>query len=158
MTENSHPMHWWYIKVAATCILIALLVERFLLQILPGPSGWPVWPGQVLVVVGGVNNMVHYGLLKRRNQSLGVPNELITRAGLYRKVRHPMYLGDLVLLLGLALLAPGLPAMIAALSGMVAAVGEARVEDRYLAARFGADHADWCRRTGLILPGGWTAR
>jgi protein-S-isoprenylcysteine O-methyltransferase Ste14 len=81
-------------------------------------------------------------------------NTLAT-TGAYRLVRHPIYLADLVLAVGLAfmvgswlflafgvLMALVLPAVIA-------------TEERHLAARFGESWTRYVARTARIIPGVW---
>lgn len=63
-----------------------------------------------------------------------------------------MYLGDMVLYLGLALLAPGWGSGICLLLGWSALILQARAEDAYLSARFGSDFDAWASRTGRLLP------
>jgi protein-S-isoprenylcysteine O-methyltransferase Ste14 len=152
MNTSDHSLAWWALKVAMGTILIVLLAERYLLVQGPAISAPPRLLGQVLVVVGGAIALGHYALLKRRNHYLSRPCELITEPGLYRYLRHPMYLGDLFVFGGLTMLAPG-PISLACLAiGVYAVYRQSRVEDRYMVQRFGSAQELWAARTGLLLP------
>lgn len=80
--------------------------------------------------------------------------KLVTR-GVYRMVRHPIYLGVSTLLAGYGMLRGGWWA-----GGIVFAVAlayferKARVEERFLVARM-PGYEDYLRRVPRILPGGW---
>jgi protein-S-isoprenylcysteine O-methyltransferase Ste14 len=106
-----------------------------------------------VVVTGGLVTILHYGLLRRSNRRLARPGRLVTRGGLFARVRHPMYLGDGVVYAGLALLAPGPVTLVVFVAGIAGILGQARVEDGWLSRRFGRQHARWRERTGLLLPG-----
>lgn len=146
------PMDW-AVKVLCGLLLIALVAERFLVGWLPVYGGLAFWPGQLLVVTGGVVVLSHYILLKRGNASVSTPTTLVTRLGLYRWVRHPMYLGDVLVAVGLTLLAPGPVSGVVLLVLVVSIWRQARIEDARNAACFGTAYDEWCRRTGRLLPG-----
>ncbi|WOI57238.1 methyltransferase family protein [Palleronia sp. LCG004] len=59
----------------------------------------------------------------------------LVTTGAYARRRHPQYAGQILSLLGLALLGGSLPAGLAAVAGSAALVYAARVEDRFLARR-----------------------
>jgi protein-S-isoprenylcysteine O-methyltransferase Ste14 len=82
-------------------------------------------------------------------------HQLITN-GVYRRVRHPMYLGLLLYSIGQALVLPNWvagPSYLAAL-GLLFAF---RVvpEERMMRERFGADYVAYAARTKRLLPGVW---
>ena len=153
MSGEARATGWWALKLAAGGLLVALLAEHFLVGVLPAWPRPPLRLAQAVVVIGGLVTIGHYAALRRCNRCVARPAELVTRGGLFARVRHPMYLGDLLVYAGLALLAPG-PATLAALGvGALAIVRQARLEDRWLARRFGDTHARWRGHTRLLLPG-----
>lgn len=131
------PGGWWWLKVAASIALIANAVVAQLDQAGFEPLlALSPWPGSALVILAGGSNLWHFGLLRRDNPSIAEPRKL-SRAGLYRVTRHPMYIGDGLIGLGFAWLAANAVAL-ALLP--VLAVGlwhQARVEEQQLAERFG---------------------
>jgi len=78
----------------------------------------------------------------------------LTTAGPYRFVRHPIYLGMAVSFLGTAVaFANWLSLVIYLLLVVPALAWRAIVEDRLLAQVFGSEHADYRRRTKMLIPG-----
>lgn len=79
--------------------------------------------------------------------------ERLSTIGPYSVVRHPLYLGNalnaagMVLAPGILWLGLGVGAAMAAFFALIIVA-----EDHYLAERFGAEHAEWARRTPLLLP------
>jgi protein-S-isoprenylcysteine O-methyltransferase len=78
----------------------------------------------------------------------------VVDTGLYRRVRHPSYLGASIALLGfglgLASLASAAAAVACALIGYAYRI---HVEERALLASLGEDYAAYCRRTYRLIPG-----
>lgn len=76
----------------------------------------------------------------------------LSRGGPYRYLRHPMYVGLLLIILGL-LIAAGSP--IAWLWGVVLAIFfwlKSRWEDRALERAYGIEWQEWANRTGAFIP------
>jgi protein-S-isoprenylcysteine O-methyltransferase Ste14 len=67
----------------------------------------------------------------------------LVTTGSYAVRRHPQYAGQIVSLIGLAILGGSPAGMLAALAGCLALLYASLVEDRALARRFGAAHADY---------------
>jgi protein-S-isoprenylcysteine O-methyltransferase Ste14 len=75
----------------------------------------------------------------------------LVRRGPYRFVRHPVYLGEITALAGLALAAPA-PRNLALLAVLVAAqIARSRFEERALTAAFPA-YASYAQTTGRLFP------
>jgi len=76
----------------------------------------------------------------------------LVTAGPYRLVRHPIYSGNVALLLGSAL--GTLNVLILALCPIVAfgMIAEAQIEEGLLEAKFGAEYREYARRTGRLVP------
>jgi protein-S-isoprenylcysteine O-methyltransferase Ste14 len=78
----------------------------------------------------------------------------INRTGMYSVVRHPLYLGNYLMWLGVAM-APGIW-WLAALITLAYALYYERImysEEEFLRAKFGQDYLDWAEQTPAILPG-----
>ncbi len=72
--------------------------------------------------------------------------------GIYRWIRHPMYASLLALAWGVALKAPGLPALALALAASAALFATARAEEVENLARFGAGYRAYMARTRRFVP------
>jgi protein-S-isoprenylcysteine O-methyltransferase Ste14 len=146
------PRFWWRIKVAAGAALIALLCSHFLLGFPQALLGVPRWLAQAVVLTGGAITLWHHRILVR-GRGGDNPGELVEGGGLYRLIRHPMYLGDCLLYIGMGLLVPSLVSTVLVVIGCAALITQAKAEDRYLANRFGESFSSWQQRSGLLLPG-----
>lgn len=85
-----------------------------------------------------------------RNWS-GRDHQLVT-AGPYAYVRHPLYTGILVALVGTALVSGQLGAVLGFACAILFFRAKARREERILEAEFGPGYTDYRSRTGSLLP------
>ena len=77
----------------------------------------------------------------------------LVTTGLYRLVRHPIYLGLALLAMGEALAFGSWPALMIVLSGIVPTfVWRARAEEKLLSRTFGERYAFYRQRTKMIIP------
>lgn len=77
----------------------------------------------------------------------------LIRSGPYARVRHPIYLGMLLFLFGLALALGHWLQLIAAVPLFVlGTVIRTRLEDRLLAEQFGTEFEDYARSTPALIP------
>lgn len=77
----------------------------------------------------------------------------LVTTGPYRLVRHPIYLGLVLLVIGEALAFSSWPALMIVLSGVVPSfASRARAEDKLLSRIFGERYAVYCQRTKMIIP------
>lgn len=151
MPLDTHEKHWWLLKNLCGLVLIAGMVARFVFGYAADLNA-PILISQILVIASGSTSIWHYLLLKRRQKDLEHPDHLVSQVGLFRWVRHPMYLSDGVSFIGLALLAGYISLLpILVLSGW-ALYQQALAEDRYLAKLFTAEHQAWSESTKLIIP------
>lgn len=155
MKTRVRPLRWLKSTSNRTFIVwpVALYAAEALLQQgLPRIHGWalPVlawgylqyrWVGTFRTTKGG------------GGPGLSVPPDRIVRAGPYRWVRNPMYLGHLVFFAGLALV---LGSWIgAALVAFHAFWFDRRVkeDEAHLAQLFGEPYQDYCRHVKRWIPG-----
>ena len=80
------------------------------------------------------------------------PTELCTN-GLYSLVRHPIYTGISLCLIGVIFVAPSPWTLIPVLPGFLLVSLQARLEEQHVRVQHGAAFDDWARRTGRIIPG-----
>ena len=144
---------WWFVKVSAGLALVCILVfSAFDLTISPRIRILPPWCGQALALAGGTINLVHFAFLKKETKNIADPVTPVTRAGLYRWIRHPMYLGDLWIMLGLTLLADQHLAWVVLFAGIVAVVRLCAEEDRKMLARFQDAYKSYLEKTRGLFP------
>ncbi len=143
----------WCLKVIIGLGLIGHFIALTLNPgLLPALFQLP-YPGFLVLVLGGGGMVLwHHWILRRARRRAGERFILVRRGGLFGRVRHPMYLGDLILYLGLATYPATLVSLAALGIGWWALWRQASREDRELATTFGDDHRRWRQVTGLLLP------
>lgn len=131
--------------------LPALVVSGLALRLAQPPNLWPLW-AQAVFLAGTVLALTSLARLGRDFSILPALREVQT-AGPYALVRHPAYLGELLMVLGCALASPPLQAwpLLLALPLVMLRVG---AEEHLL-----ATSPDWCsyrdRVRWRLLPGLW---
>lgn len=146
------PMFWWIIKIACGFLLIAGIFVRYFAY-----SSIPLFLtsdfiGQGLVVLGGVTHIYHYLLIKKYNALIIVPGSLITKRGLYKYVRHPMYLSDMIMYTGFVFIMPHWITFIILIIAFFSLYKQAKAEDFYMSGLFNKEFKIWADDTKLILP------
>ena len=82
------------------------------------------------------------------------PEQEIIAAGPYRYLRHPSYLGPLILLFGLGLTLGGLAsAMALVVLPAIVLVWRIGVEEAVLRAELGSSYAEYCKGRARLIPG-----
>jgi protein-S-isoprenylcysteine O-methyltransferase Ste14 len=77
----------------------------------------------------------------------------LVQSGPYRFVRHPVYLGITIALVGVTVALRSWPGMLGALLLFLPSeIYRAGLEERALSRRFGSEWKDYAARTGFILP------
>lgn len=100
-----HSIFWWSIKVVCGAALIASLFLMIIYD-LNRLFSVPALLAQLLVISGGITSIWHYRLLKQSSKDIAEPSALVSESALFRWIRHPMYLADMVAYTGLFLIAP----------------------------------------------------
>ena len=114
------------------------------------------WAGVLLTAAGvGVAFWArwHLGTNWSGTVTLKEGHELI-RSGPYRAIRHPIYTGILMALLGTAIAAGEVRALLAVGIVWVSFYIKARREESFLAQEFGARFTEHLQHTGMFLPRG----
>lgn len=150
-TNIRHSVFWWVFKVVSGTMLIASLFLMYLYEA-PRLFDFPRTAAQLLVLCGGLTTVWHYRLLRKSERNVQNPSKLIKDQALFRWIRHPMYAGDILTYTGLVVLAPNIVTVCLLPLSIMALVRQARIEDKFLAQRFGARYASWRSRTGLLFP------
>lgn len=143
----------WFTKVGIAFLLIAHLVVDTLGGL--GPLRLDLHAllaGQITVAVGGLMVIVHHAVLRSRAKSIANPTALVTSGGLFGVIRHPMYLGDFVVIAGLALMAPSWISVAVVPVAFMALLHLARHDDALMAERFPNDFEAYRQRTSRLVP------
>jgi protein-S-isoprenylcysteine O-methyltransferase len=114
--------------------------------------------GLLLLIVGAVIRLHAIRILGRHFTSRVtiLQDHALVRDGLYRFVRHPSYLGEILILIGLgAVLANAVSLVAAPLFATVVLLLRIQLEERALAEHFGQAYEDYRRVTWRLLPPIW---
>lgn len=113
------------------------------------------WLGVFFYLAGGALRIWPIFVLGRRFSGLVAiqPGHTLVTDGIYRVIRHPSYLGMIILMLGWALaFRSGLGVILAALIVPPLLV-RIRSEEILLRSQFGDEYDAYCRRTSRLIPG-----
>ena len=143
---------WWSLKVICGLLLVANQAAYFAFG-LPAPIiSIPIILSQVLVISGAVIFFTHFIILKRANPLLNRPGRLVQNKGLFRWIRHPMYLGEILLDIGLASFCFNPLSILVLVAALIVLVKQALHEDHLLSDRFGMPFENWAHHSSLIFP------
>ena len=132
-----------YLPLAVTFAPAALLQVN--------PSHAPPAAAVVTCCVGIV--LALWGLLYLRgNFSIMVEGRGLVTTGPYRLVRHPIYLGEIITLLGLIWMSPHAITIAGAAVIILGQLWRAWLEERKLHRLFGAQYHEYCRRSWWFHP------
>jgi protein-S-isoprenylcysteine O-methyltransferase Ste14 len=81
-------------------------------------------------------------------------HQMLVQEGLYRYLRHPLYLGNLLLMFSLALLLGVTYTWVAVALGVVGVVWRIRIEERLLLEKL-PGYAEYRTHTAALIPGLW---
>jgi protein-S-isoprenylcysteine O-methyltransferase Ste14 len=112
------------------------------------------WLALVLHILGVI--LIVIGVAIRILAWVQIPNthrigSLVT-TGIYSRTRNPVYLAFMLIIVGIALLFPGLLALIWLVIGVAVLYGLAKVEERDLEKVYGSQYLDYKRSVPLFLP------
>ena len=145
--------------------IVPLIVGAFLIGVPQSSGHWatlqwvhwsPVlyWSG-VGLLGGGLGftvwARVHLGRNWSGTVTLKEGHELI-RSGPYGWVRHPIYTGLLVALLGCAIARGAVGSLIGVAICVAALIRKLRIEERWMGERFGAEYTSYSNTTAALLP------
>lgn len=137
--------------IALVATFMSVVAIRFLPRVFIAP--WVVLTSMILSWLGLVWMMVALAYLGRCFGLFPEVRGLVMR-GPYRWIRHPLYLGELVMLLGLLLpLISPLAVVLLALEAVLQII-RALYEERALLRVF-PEYRDYMTRTWRLLPGVW---
>ena len=76
----------------------------------------------------------------------------LVKTGLYKYIRHPLYLSLLVGGFGALLKDPGYVQIVLAVINTIALILTARVEEKEMLNKFGSEYADYIKKTKMFFP------
>jgi protein-S-isoprenylcysteine O-methyltransferase Ste14 len=84
-------------------------------------------------------------------------NHELVRTGPYRFVRHPIYSGIVLAMLGTALDRRQVRGFVATALFYFGFTIKRRIEDEYMRSTFGSEYDDYMRSTGALFPRLWSS-
>jgi protein-S-isoprenylcysteine O-methyltransferase Ste14 len=141
-----------YVSMLLLMLFLPYADRRGLLT-LPDREAWR-WAGLAVSVLGAAVRVTSAWSLGKQFSSYVTlqENHQLVQTGLYKRVRHPMYLGLLMSMAGLALVFRSwlvIPMLIWGLVFVLLRMGQ---EERLLAEHFGTEFESYRRRTWRLLP------
>lgn len=110
----------------------------------------------LVLVIGGLSLRIAAGRTLGRWWSLRAEireGQPLVQTGPYRRVRHPAYLGMLIVCLGIPLAFQSIWAAVVMVVGMWPAIAHRiTIEERLLEQHFGEDYRAYARRTARLIP------
>ena len=123
------------------------------IRILP-PEPWVAVLGVVVTAAGllfAIWARAYLGTNWSGTVTVKVGHQLI-RTGPYRWVRHPIYSGMILALIGTAINQGQLRGVVAVVLLWIGFTMKSRVEERFMTNTFGAEYEEYSRSTGAIVP------
>lgn len=135
--------------------LIALLLRPRILFGHPVVDRWLVIGGAVLALMGEVVRLLTIGFdyVERGGKEGRVWASRLVQDGLYAHTRNPMYLGNLLIAIGMGMVT-GAPAAYLIVIPLFAFIYQAimAAEEAYLRQKFGTDYVAYCRQVPRLIP------
>jgi protein-S-isoprenylcysteine O-methyltransferase Ste14 len=147
---------WIFVPLLVIGLLSAWLsayTERKGLWVLDGET--LRWLGAVLYVGGGALRIWPVFVLGRRFSGLVAiqPGHELVTDGIYSVIRHPSYLGAIVMMFGWAFVFRSGPGVVLAALIIPPLLARIRSEEALLQAQFGEQYDAYRRRTSRLIPG-----
>ena len=143
--------------VAGVGLLFALpFLDRRGLAVMDDNPGLRIW-GVVWLAQGGTlmfGSVLNLGRLYSPEVTLQPGHHLVT-TGWYQYIRHPRYLGLIIMILGFGLVFRSWAGLAATGLAVAALAWRISDEERLLAREFGAQWEAYCRRTWRLIPRLW---
>jgi protein-S-isoprenylcysteine O-methyltransferase len=141
--------------LVATCYVIAWLPVILDFGRLVGLGDWLTWVGVAIMISGIVFRRYVISVLGKfftTTVQIQKDHELI-KAGPYRYIRHPSYLGILIMTLGLGIaLANWISLMLCIVLPIIGVMQRIQVEEKELEQHFGKQYQDYRKNTWRIVP------
>ena len=123
------------------------------IRIIP-PEPWIEWLGIAITAAGiafAIWARAYLGSNWSSNVTVKVEHQLI-RTGPYRWVRHPIYSGIILAMIGTALNRRQIRGLVAVVLLWIGFTIKSRIEERFMVATFGPEYEQYKGSTGAIIP------
>ena len=158
-TERREPLGSRLLHIVPLMLAVALLgVDRLPVAVLHGRlypwMPWAFWMAALLTAAGLLFTVwarVHLGRNWSGTVTIKQGHELVTD-GPYARVRHPIYTGLLAAFVGWALARGEWRGVLAVLIVWAALWRKLRLEERWMAERFGEQYLAYRRRVPALIP------
>ena len=134
--------------IALNAVVPDLVARRLAIPLLRD-SAVAGWTGLFLMTAGLVVCIVaigHMGTSWRMGVDREHPGDLVTR-GIYGRVRHPIYSGVMLVVCGAAGVTGDVLSVAVAVAALVALPVQARLEEEFLAGRYGEVYSEYRQKT-----------
>jgi protein-S-isoprenylcysteine O-methyltransferase Ste14 len=149
-------------RLIHSCLLLGAFALLFTDGLRVGPLAWRVVPaapavelaGAVLAALG-IALAIWARLFLGQNWSAAVTikeEHRLVRSGPYALVRHPIYAGILVAMLGTALAVGEVRGLVAVVLALIAWVRKSRIEEEWLLRHFGEEYARYRHQVKALIP------
>ena len=102
----------------------------------------------IIVALAGIRIFIIEGKPKDQVEDT---SRLITN-GLYKYIRHPMYLSLILAGFGVYFKDPGFPQWLFALINLIALIITARIEEKEMVIKFGNEYREYMKNTKMFIP------
>jgi protein-S-isoprenylcysteine O-methyltransferase Ste14 len=102
----------------------------------------------IYVVVTGYTQLKHKGKPDSNFENTSV----LVKSGIYKYIRHPLYLSIFLLGTGIVLKDPGKFQIILGIVNLIAVYFTARIEENEMIAKFGDDYRSYMTETKMFIP------
>ncbi|HMN48786.1 MAG TPA: isoprenylcysteine carboxylmethyltransferase family protein [Ignavibacteriaceae bacterium] len=111
--------------------------------------------GLLIIIAGLVIRIISIKTLKQyfSYSVTKVENQEIIEKGLYKYIRHPGYLGQLLIFIGISIsLSNWLSIILMFLSTLIGYMNRIRVEENFMVEQMGVKYSDYEKRTKKLIP------
>ncbi|MFO0854540.1 MAG: isoprenylcysteine carboxylmethyltransferase family protein [Planctomycetia bacterium] len=116
---------------------------------------WEMVVGILVALSGQTLRALTVGLayIKRGGKKKQVYAERLVQSGIFAHCRNPLYLGNILILLGVGIAGNSLPFVLFGIPILLFAYATIIcAEERYLEKKFGQEFKDYCKRVNRIIP------
>lgn len=110
--------------------------------------------GLGMILVGGVIRLIAIATLKRNfSGALRIrKGHTLVKTGIYHWIRHPAYLGAIILFLGIPVMVSSLLGFLVMLLLVPYLIHRTKLEERMLIERFGAEYEGYMKHSKRLIP------
>jgi protein-S-isoprenylcysteine O-methyltransferase Ste14 len=113
-----------------------------------------IWVGAGMILLGVIIRFVAIGTLKKNfsNRLRIREGQTLVTNGIYHWIRHPAYLGLIVMILGIPVLLSSVLGFLVMLLNVPLLLHRIKIEEATLIGRFGAEYEEYIKQTKRLIP------